>query len=404
MQSGTEVMSAATLLSAVKDLLREEKSAVVERERSAFDSLAGPGDKPVVLFGAGNLGRKTLAGLRKIGIQPAAFTDSNPRLWNTKVEDLLVLPPEKAASFYGVTAVFVITIWTGEGYDRMGQREQKLRSLGCKHVSSFLPLFWKFPDTFLPHYAADLPHKVHEQVEQVLSACALWSDEASRLEYLAQLRWRLFADFDNLPNPVKHPTYFPPDLFQLAANERFVDCGAFDGDTIQVFLQQPGASSAQIHAFEADPENFAKLKRTVSTYAQGDSIKITNAAVGAFNGKVSFCSSGNESSFVSQRGSGIQVDSVTLDDALGSVDPTYIKMDIEGAELDALTGAKRLIQRNSPVLSVCSYHQQDHVWKVPLLIHSINPHYRFFLRPHLLEVWDLVCYAIPEGRPAHKLQ
>lgn len=404
MQTGAEVMSAATLLSAVKDLLREGKSAVVERERSTFDNLAGPGNKPLVLFGAGNLGRKTLAGLRKIGIQPIAFTDSNPRLWNTKVEDLVVLPPEKAASLYGTNAVFVITIWTGEGYDRMGQRVAKLRNLGCKHVSSFLPLFWKFPDTFLPHYAADLPHKIYEQAEQVLSACELWSDDASRREYLAQLRWRLLADFDNLPNPVNHATYFPPDLFQLAANEQFVDCGAYDGDTIKVFLQQPGASSAQIHAFEADPENFARLKRTVSAFPQAESIKIKNAAVGAFNGSVSFCSSGNESSFVSQQGAGIRVDSVTLDDALGDVEPTYIKMDIEGAELDALAGARRLIQRSSPVLSVCSYHQQDHVWKIPLLIHAMNPHYRFFLRPHLLEVWDLVCYAIPEGRSSRRVQ
>ncbi len=51
-----------------------------------------------------------------------------------------------------------------------------------------------------------------------------------------------------------------------------------------------------------------------------------------------------------------------------------------------------------PVLTICSYHKQDHLWRIPLLIHSICDGYRFFLRPHLLEVWDLVCYAVPENR------
>ena len=73
-------------------------------------------------------------------------------------------------------------------------------------------------------------------------------------------------------------------------------------------------------------------------------------------------------------------------------------MDIEGAEPDAIRGASRAIEAEAPILTVCSYHQQDHLWTIPLLIHSIRPDYRFFLRPHLLEVWDLVCYAVPETR------
>lgn len=70
-------------------------------------------------------------------------------------------------------------------------------------------------------------------------------------------------------------------------------------------------------------------------------------------------------------------------------------MDIEGSELDALVGAQELIRRANPILAVCAYHRQDHLWRVPLLIHSISDQYRFFLRPHGSEGWDLVCYAVP---------
>jgi len=78
--------------------------------------------------------------------------------------------------------------------------------------------------------------------------------------------------------------------------------------------------------------------------------------------------------------------------------PTYLKMDIEGAEVDTLAGASRVIRDHAPVLAICCYHCQDHLWRIPLPIHSLNPDYRFFLRPHDLEMWDLVCYAIPSGR------
>src|SRR6476619_7617155 len=99
------------LVNALEDLLKEGRARAVERERSAFERASEFDYKPIVLFGAGNLGRKTLAGLRKIGIEPLAFADSNPRLWNTMVDDLKVLPPEQAAHLYGMTSVFVITIW-----------------------------------------------------------------------------------------------------------------------------------------------------------------------------------------------------------------------------------------------------------------------------------------------------
>jgi hypothetical protein len=111
---------------------------------------------------------------------------------------------------------------------------------------------------------------------------------------------------------------------------------------------------------------------------------------------VRFEASGTEASAV---GSGeYEVECVSLDDILAEKKPSFIKMDIEGSELDALAGAENTIKKNLPVLAVCSYHKQDHLWRIPLLIHSFSNEYHFFLRPHLLEVWDLVCYAIPKAR------
>ena len=64
----------------------------------------------------------------------------------------------------------------------------------------------------------------------------------------------------------------------------------------------------------------------------------------------------------------------------------------------ALEGARRTMERYAPILAVSTYHQQDHLCNVARLIHSMRSDYHFFLRPHMVEVWDLVCYAIPNHR------
>ncbi len=126
-----------------------------------------------------------------------------------------VLPPEEASRSLGERAVFVVTIWRGEGTDRMRERCSQLRRLGCARVVTFLPLFWKYPEIFLPHYAVDLPHRVLDARERIEEAFGLLSDDASRMEFVGEVRWRLLGDFDHLGEPVSNEIYFPEDLHRL---------------------------------------------------------------------------------------------------------------------------------------------------------------------------------------------
>jgi len=90
-------------------LLAEAVDAVVLRETDTFEQLA-PFDTRVVLFGAGGLGRRVAAGLRSYGIEPLAFCDNNARLCGTTVDGLPVLSPPAAASRFGDTTSFVVTV------------------------------------------------------------------------------------------------------------------------------------------------------------------------------------------------------------------------------------------------------------------------------------------------------
>ena len=384
----------------LQKLFIETMDDVYRREQYTFDKLAEPFNKSLVLFGAGGLGKKTLAGLRRVGIEPLAFADNNSTLWGKDVNGVQVLSLEEAAKKFGKSAAFIVTIWRGESTDTMAERQKQLTDLNCEKVIPFSYLYWKYNDMFLPHYAFDMPHKVVEQYGEVQKVFSLWSDDASRQEYIAQVRWRMFMDFDGLPPPVTHQIYFPDDMISFLSNEVFIDCGAYDGDTIRSLLQIINTFSGKIIAFEPDPENFKKLEEYASSLdgRTKEILKIYPFAVGAHNSRVRIEALGTEASSV---GSGdIEVDCVTLDNILSDQKPTYIKMDIEGSELNALVGAKNIIKKNLPILAICSYHSQDHLWKIPALIHSYSDQYSFFLRPHLFEVWDLVCYAIP----AHRLQ
>jgi len=396
----------AELRAELEALLAEGADGARERERTTFDALAGPFADTLVFFGAGRLGRRTLAGLRKNGVAPVAFMDNNSVLWGTEIDGVPVLSPAEAVSRYGSTAVFVITIWGGKRTwneeDRMGDRVRELRALGCQRVVSFGPLYWKYPKGLLPYYSADLPHKVHEQADDVRRAFELWSDDRSRQEYVDQVRWRLLLDFDGLANPDAETMYFPRDLFRLRSDEVFIDCGAYDGDTLEVFMKESAAKFRKIVALEPDPANFTVLERNWRQLltAEPHRIEAYPLASGAREERLFFSADGDDASRVLSSGVGdvVEVEAIALDNFLGEPPPTYLKMDIEGSELDALAGASRIIREDAPLLAICSYHKQDDLWKVPLLIHALNPEYRFFLRPHKLEVWDLVCYAVPQQR------
>ncbi|MGC9988606.1 MAG: FkbM family methyltransferase [Terriglobales bacterium] len=377
-------------------ILSEPLSSVRERENSAFDnSLAGCGNR-LVLFGAGNLGRKVLQCLRSIGVEPLAFADNSPSKWGSQVDGVPVLSPKDAAAQYGGSALFLIAIWSLGHYYRDSRTQ--LESMGCTHVDSTAFLRWKFADQLLPDFCQDLPHKLYEQAADVRKAASLWADDASRQEYLNHVRWRALGDQNALGPPVKEESYFLESLYRIEDREVFVDCGAYTGDTAEQVIRRNPAFS-RIVAIEADPENFDCLTKWIGTLDTPVASRISalNVAVGAKRGKLRFQAGGGEGAKLAADGN-VVVECIPIDELAPAAGSTFIKMDIEGAELDALAGARRSIQKNRPILSICVYHKQDDLWRIPLFIDTLVEDYRFFLRAHDVDGWQLVCYAVPANR------
>lgn len=384
----------------LENLLAEPLETFLDMECNRYDELAGPLSKSLVLFGAGGLGRKTLVGLRTIGIEPIAFADSNPNAQGQSVDGVKVLSPKQAADEFGKTALFVITVYTDSAPGGIEPIKEKLGMLGCEKVISFAPLYWKYPGLFLPHYAYDLPHKVIEAANTVKAAASLFGDPISQEEYLGQIHWRLNPQFAPITARATHEIYFPPDLFTLNGDEVFVDCGAFTGDTIQSFLHQCGGKFEKLLAYEPDPASYQKLTKLVNSLPRhiATRIQTKELGVGSRSEQLHFNAQGVASSSRSDIGE-IVIQSEPLDSLLAGESPTYIKMDIEGAEMEALKGAVKTICNHLPLLAISVYHCQDHIWSIPSLLHTLSESYRFYLRRYSARVLDdLVLYAIPDSR------
>jgi FkbM family methyltransferase len=225
----------------------------------------------------------------------------------------------------------------------------------------------------------------------------LCSDEESRQQFVNQLNFRLHLDYESLPANL-HQGYFPDLLPKLDDSTIFVDCGAFDGDSIRDFLNLQNSRFARIYAFEPDELNFARLKEFVAALDPDLSrrINLYHAAVGQARTRVSFNATGNMSASLAADGEQT-VDLLTLDEVVDPSDgAVFLKLDVEGAELDVLNGAQQLLREAKPLIAISVYHRPDDLWSLPLLLHSFDSDYNYYLRTQGEDGMDVICYAVPK--------
>lgn len=197
------------------------------------------------------------------------------------------------------------------------------------------------------------------------------------------------------PCPWMGPRYIFDEFMIWKKRECYVDCGAYVGDSVEEFLTKMPSETVKeysVYTWEPDIENFEVLQKK---YENNQRIK--NLCLGAYSHKAQlhFLDNVGELSAISTAGSTtIEVDSI--DHILGDEKATFIKMDIEGSELEALKGAKGQIISHTPRLAICVYHKKGDLYSIPELIMSYNDNYSFYLRPHLALPTELVLFAVPK--------
>ena len=384
-----------SLQALLTELRSEPLEAARLRAEQEFDRIASPFANRIVIFGTGHLGDLACSGLRAAGVQPIAFCDNNSRLWGSHKDGVEVMSPAQAAGRYKDSAVFV-----GAIYNSTPPRRQ-LQALECRRIVPYPVLFWKYWQFMPKEDRMELPHRILERAHEMAAGYELLSDDRSRTEFCAQIRWRCLLDYNCLPQADDtREMYFPSDLVALLPAEAFVDCGAFDGDSVRAFVAATGGRFGRIYAWEADPGNVCKLTASCGQLTDdlAERIQILPYAVGERNVTMRFTAEGSVSSRFGESDAAHEVDCKTIDAVFSAASPTFIKMDIEGAEPAALRGAMQTMARCRPVMAVCAYHSCDHLWTIPQLLKGGNPDYHIFLRRYAEDCWETVYYAVPPER------
>jgi FkbM family methyltransferase len=368
--------------------------SLIQRQKSVFAKLAkGRGDQ-VVIMGAGVLGRYIGERLPHFPVTIKCFCDNDPRKQGSTLLGHPILSVAEAVQKYNGQAVFVVAIF----HSSPGQ--EQLRQIGCDRVVTPAVFCRHFGPPLTPIAAFDLPTTIDRDRHDISRLATLWADDKSCDEFQKILNWFLAADQSTMADhdPLEE-IYVPPNLWSMSDLEHFVDCGAFDGDSVLDLVKKTGSKFSAITAYEPDPRNFKAMQANIATLplAVRQKLRLVNAAVGATRGVVHFSVSGTMQSAVEADG-GLPVDCLALDDEFRDVHPSFIKMDLEGYELEALAGAGKLLANHPPILAITAYHKLEHLWQIPLLIHSYQPGYRLYLRRYAEDCWETVCYAVPPDR------
>ena len=378
-------------------LLSVQLPAWAAEEGQAFDQRSGGSADRVVIYGFGDLGGKVLRGLTTLGIKPVGIVDAGLAATTGQVDGVPCVALAEGAARWGREAVFVVAVFNQSGTRAFAHIRSQLEAAGVRRISYFLPLFWKYPETFLPHYSLDLPSKLLAQKEHLQQAFDLLSDERSREDFAFFVEAIVSPDPERtLPAAAPDQTYFPEDIVRLSDQETFIDCGAYDGDTLVKFHALTEGRYSLYVGVEPDPANFARLEARIDGLraATRGELEAREVGVGRDRLTLAFNSEGTISSAI-QAGGELSIQIETLESIIGDRVPTYVKMDIEGFELAALQGGEAILRRTLPRVAVCIYHVQDHPWALPLYLHELGPSYRLYVRRHREYLDDVICYAVP---------
>lgn len=180
------------------------------------------------------------------------------------------------------------------------------------------------------------------------------------------------------------------DIFSVGEEEVFIDGGGYDGDTALKFITSVKEKYKKIYIFEPIPEMFTYIKERVENKLI-PKVNMYNSALWNKNENLYFVQD-RAGSHIAQKGN-MLIKGIMLDDVVKDEKVTFIKMDVEGSELNALRGAKNTIVRNKPKLAICIYHKPEDILEIPIYLLELVPEYKFYIRHYSSRMWETVLYA-----------
>lgn len=347
--------------------------------------------KSVFVFGSGTFASQIVSALQEVKIEILGVLDKQ------EFAGKLVggFPVKSVEDYNGISSPVFIAVHNS--FARIVEIEALLRAQGFgvtytpPQIASFLGGLGK-P---IENYWLASSTVYSEDFEEYSEFGSMLSDQQSKDLLHDQLNYRKtgLTKFLGIQSKIEEQ-YFPLDVpgffTTLQEMNAFVDLGAFQGDTLEALGNSKLRPKIYV-GFEPDIDNFKMLfEKSVSFL--GDKLMFPFAAFSNID-TLELTSAGPSSSI--SRGGGTMVQAAPLDILISGLKVSYIKMDIEGSEGEAIFGSKRLIARDKPVLAISIYHKPDDMVKLPQMINSFGVYDKFYLRCYGDQTFDTVLYCLP---------
>lgn len=336
--------------------------------------------KPVILFGAGGTGEFYLANLKKYNIQaPVFFCDNDSNKWNTTVGGIKVISFSELKERYFESYIIITSMYYKELIEQL--KESNLVENLVGDIA-----YARITATFLNYY-----NTIQSNIQKFETVYEMLADEYSKKIFYDRINCCITSSTDYLiPLKSKDSQYFEKDIITLSKEEVFIDGGAYIGDTVDEILIQTKGEFEEIYSFE--PET-SKHKEFEFKFKSDPRIKLVRKGLWDKEEVLKFNAQNTLGSGLDENGN-IEVPVTSIDYTLNGQKATYIKMDIEGAELEGLEGAKNTILNNRPKLAICVYHKPLDIVDIPIYIKNLIPDYKIYLRHYSDHAYETVCYAI----------
>lgn len=354
-----------------------------ETRSAAIAAICEDKNTPTVLYGAGVYALEVERFLRSHSVNVVGFFVDDEYLSNKHSCGENVFSFEQIKTMFSAFNVVIAFC----GYPE--SLYKKIADLKCDQIKSvrfYDCRFWeRFNELSLPY--------IEEHIDEFQNVYDWLEDDLSKTTFVNYINTKLTFDGEGLQNIRSAPQYFPNDLpmFAPSSNDVFVDGGAYTGDTLAVFLAKTNnVGCKKYYAFEPDTRNAQQL----SNYISDNSLyfaEVMRRGLWSHEDVLRFQSTSNTQSLITDSGDiEVKVDSI---DHLG-LNASFIKMDIEGSELEALKGASHTIRNYRPKLAIAVYHKPCDLLSIPNFIKSLCIDYKFYLRIHSPMSEEMVLYAI----------
>ena len=333
----------------------------------------------IVIWGTGAIGENAFKYYNSLGIKFACFADNNKSRDNATFMGLPVIHADKFFESYKSVCIIIAV-----NKRTVGEIEKQLVERGYTDIIPYNIDFSLRLDDI------DANRKMLESnAEEIDYVYGLLSDEKSKHVFSTLMKYRLSLDDTLIEEIYDKNQYFNNDIIGTFQGT-FVDCGAFNGDTLKNMLSWDKGSYDKYYAFEPDKENYLSLEKYCEPLRN---VYAKNMGVWNKRETMFFENSGTASSSINSIGTTpVEVDSI--DNMFQNNVVDFIKMDIEGSESEALMGSKEVISKHAPILAISIYHKPEDLWKIPKLINELNNGYKIMIRHYESSAAESVCYAI----------